>query len=88
LLRYVKKPLLGREGANVTIVDGSFTEENGGDYGEEGFVWQQMASLPKRDPVIGSWLIDQTPRGIGIREPRRGTRITSNVGRFVPHRIG
>lgn len=87
LLRYVRKPLLSREGANVTIVDGAFTESSDGDYGEEGFVWQQLASLPAHDPVVGSWVIDQTPRGIGIREPKRGARITSNLGRFVPHRI-
>ncbi len=87
LLRFVKKPLLSREGSNVTIVDGVFTEANDGDYGEEGFVWQQIASLPKHDAIIGSWLIDQTARGIGMREPKRGTRITTNMARFVPHRM-
>ena len=87
LSRFVRKPLLSREGANVTIVDGVFTESSAGDYGEEGFVWQQMASLPESSAIIGSWLIDQTPRGIGIREPQQGTRITTNLARFVPHRM-
>lgn len=87
LLRYVKKPRLSREGANVTIVDGVFTESHEGEYGEEGHVWQALASLPKNHAVIGSWMIDQTPSGMGIREPKLGTRITTNMGRFVPHRI-
>ena len=87
LLRYVRKPRLSREGANVTIVDGVFTESRDGDYGAEGYVWQALASLPRTHAVIGSWMIDQTPCGIGVREPKAGTRITSNLSRFVPHRI-
>jgi glutathionylspermidine synthase len=87
LTRYVKKPRLSREGANVEIVDGAFSASEGGDYGYEGFVWQALAELPADHAVVGSWMVDQSPAGIGIREPQEGTRITTNTARFVPHRI-
>jgi glutathionylspermidine synthase len=83
---YVKKPLLAREGCNVQIVqDGQVVAAADGDYGDEGFVYQDFASLPEGGAVIGSWIIDGEAAGIGIREPRAGTRITTNMGRFVPH---
>ena len=63
---WVSKPLLGREGANVTLhLSKSLSRagreiETGGDYGEEGFVFQDVAPLKSFDgmyPVIGSWVI-------------------------------
>jgi glutathionylspermidine synthase len=78
----VRKPLWGREGANVTA-PGLATE---GPYGAEGFVHQAYAELPRADgrfAVIGSWLIEGIPRGIGIRED--DTAITRDTSRFVPH---
>jgi glutathionylspermidine synthase len=87
---YVVKPLLSREGANVRIVSPWHTQaETGGDYGEEGFVFQEYAPLPAFggwQPVIGSWIIGQEPAGMGIRES--DGPITDNMSRFVPHRIG
>lgn len=86
---YVAKPLLSREGSNVRIVSPWHTPaETGGDYGEEGFVYQEYAPLPEFDaqrPVIGSWIIGQEPAGMGIRES--AGPITDNLSRFVPHRI-
>lgn len=86
---YVVKPLLSREGANVRIVSPWHTEAaTGGDYGEEGFVYQEYAALPDfggHHPVIGSWIIGQDPAGMGIRESTGP--ITDNLSRFVPHRI-
>jgi glutathionylspermidine synthase len=84
---FVRKPKLSREGANVTIVDGVLREDQPGDYGEEGFVYQKLANLGAHYPVFGSWLIDQDPAGLGIREPVEGRRITTNMSRFVPHYI-
>ena len=85
--RYVRKPRLSREGANVTWVEAGVTiEETGGDYGEEGFVYQAPAELPDFDgqhPVCGVWVVDHEPAGLGIREDAR--RITGNLSRFVPH---
>lgn len=83
---YVKKPLLGREGANVTIVAGDQSIEQGGEYGDEGFVFQQFIEIPNFEgnhPVIGSWVIGEDPAGIGIRET--DGLITDNLARFVPH---
>ena len=87
LTSYVKKPVLSREGANIKIVkDGHVIEETSGDYGAEGYIYQQYAEIPDFDgwhPVIGSWLIDGYASGIGIRETN--SRITTNTSNYVPH---
>ncbi len=85
----VAKPLLAREGANVSIrKGGAVVAESAGDYGEEGFVYQQFYALPETArgvfPLIGSWIVDGEPAGIGIREDGL---ITGNTARFVPHVI-
>jgi len=83
---YVKKPLLSREGANVTIRSRGVVRWQPGDYGREGFVYQGIAPLPSfegRYPVIGSWIVGEEPAGIGIRED--DSPITRNSSRFVPH---
>ena len=86
---HVRKPLLAREGANVTLVQGGTTlAETSGDYGAEGFVHQALYPLPgsgTRRPVIGAWMVDGVPAGMGIREDGP---ITGNTARFVPHIIG
>jgi glutathionylspermidine synthase len=84
---FVRKPLLSREGANIRLKTRSGVYETGGDYGEEGFVYQAAAPIPNIDgcyPVIGSWLItDQGACGMGVRES--DTPITDNLSRFIPH---
>ncbi len=78
----IRKPLFGREGANITA-PGLDTD---GPYGAEGFVHQQWMPLPEIDghyPVIGGWIIAGKPHGIGIREDT--TPITRDTSRFVPH---
>jgi glutathionylspermidine synthase len=86
---HVRKPILAREGANVTIVrGGSEVASSGGDYGSEGYITQALFDLPCFDgryPVIGSWIVDGEPAGMGIREDGL---ITGNTARFVPHVIG
>lgn len=86
---FVKKPLLSREGENITIVkNGGILASTEGDYGSEGFVFQEYAPIPAfKDnyPVIGSWVIGCEPAGIGIRETK--SIITDNLSRFVPHVI-
>lgn len=83
---YVRKPLLSREGANVTICQDGRCMSTDGPYGEGRFVYQQVApgwSAERATPVIGSWYItDQGPAGIGVRE---GVGIVNNTSRFVPH---
>jgi glutathionylspermidine synthase len=88
---HVRKPLLSREGANVEIrrgavAGGGVIEARGGEYGEEGFVVQELTELPGFEgsyPVIGSWVIGGEAAGIGIRETDH--LITDNFSRFVPH---
>jgi len=84
---YVAKPLLSREGANVSIIDNeSLLEQTKGEYGEEGFIYQELSKLPDFDgnyPVIGSWIVGHKPAGIGIRESK--SLVTSNTSRFIPH---
>jgi glutathionylspermidine synthase len=51
-------------------------------------VYQKLASLAGADgntAVIGSWLIEGEPAGIGIREA--SGLIATNTSRFVPHLI-
>jgi len=84
--RYVKKPKLAREGANVSLIDGASVQTTDGSYGGEGFVYQATASLPRFGDdtmVVGSWIVGERPAGIGIREDT--SPITSNTSRFVPH---
>lgn len=84
---YVKKPILSREGANVSYVNnGVPLIQRDGPYGDEGFIYQQVAPIPNFDgyyPIIGSWVVDHTACGIGIREDK--SLITGNLSRFVPH---
>lgn len=87
--RYARKPLLSREGANVTLYDGAhILARESGDYGIEGYIRQALHPLPDFDgkrPVIGSWLVGDEPAGMGIREDT--SAITSNRSRFTPHVI-
>lgn len=83
---FVKKPLLSREGGNVTICAGGETIENPGSYGAEGWVYQTYAPLPRfggNHAVIGSWVIGGAAAGIGIRED--AGPVTTNASRFIPH---
>ncbi|MBS1721827.1 MAG: glutathionylspermidine synthase family protein [Armatimonadetes bacterium] len=86
LASYVKKPLLGREGSNVTVVHGDEIIETEGPYDEGGFVYQAYAPLARfgdRHAVIGSWVVDCGSCGIGVRES--DGPITEDLARFVPH---
>ena len=89
LTDYVKKPILSREGANIDLVQNNLSiEKTEGEYGKEGFIYQQLCSLPEfsgNHAVIGSWVIGQQPAGMGIREST--SLITNNTSRFIPHLI-
>jgi glutathionylspermidine synthase len=87
--RYARKPIYSREGQNVSLIDGGrVVDRDGGLYGDNGFIVQQLARMPVFDgnyPVIGSWVIGEAPAGIGLREDI--SPITKNTSRFVPHAI-
>lgn len=83
---WVRKPLHGREGSNVTIAARSVSAETHGPYDGEGFVYQAYTDLGEHDgmrPVIGSWIVGDRPAGIGIRETPG--YVTDNTACFVPH---
>jgi glutathionylspermidine synthase len=92
---FIKKPLLSREGANVskfTISEGkeqfihlSGTEFND-DYDKSNYIYQQFVPQFKHDGknvVIGSWIVGEKSCGIGIREDYFD--VIGNNSRFVPH---
>jgi glutathionylspermidine synthase len=91
LTSYVRKPLMSREGANITLVRDNATilSTPGPDHGPQ--IVQALApeaTFPAPDgtprhPILGLWMIDQTCSGLGIRES--ATPITDNLSSFVPH---
>jgi glutathionylspermidine synthase len=86
MIEWVRKPLLSREGANVTVHTMEDHVEGQGEYGAEGHVFQQLANIPDfggKRPVIGSWMVGQEAAGMGIRES--DGLVTDNTARFVPH---
>lgn len=87
--KLVKKPLYSREGANISILEnGSVRQQSDGPYGEEGYIYQGYHPLPRfgdNHTLIGSWLVDDAPAGISVREDR--TAITQDTSRFLPHII-
>jgi glutathionylspermidine synthase len=86
--RFARKPLLSREGANVTLTSGEATVVEAGPYGAEGHIVQALAPLPDFDgrrPVIGAWIVGDQAAGIGLRED--DGPITTDRSRFVPHII-
>ena len=85
---FVRKPMLGREGAGITTVAegqrvGPASPEDSGD---GRFIYQALMPPPDHGgfyPVIGSWIARDEAGGIGIRESDEP--ITANTSRFVPH---
>lgn len=93
MMSWVKKPLLGREGANITLHQPGKEIQTEGDYGEEGFIYQELAPPAVFDgmhAVIGSWLVGHeegnAAAGMGVRES--DSPIIGNTSRFVPHLFG
>lgn len=83
---YVKKPIYSREGASITLRDRAGTRTTAGDYGEEGYIYQEYQELPNfggNFPVVGSWIIGAAAAGMGLREDT--DPITRNTSRFIPH---
>ncbi|MFJ2232687.1 glutathionylspermidine synthase family protein [Streptomyces sp. NPDC087859] len=81
---YVAKPLLGREGAGVTIHEpGSAPLLR-----EEPCCYQELSLLPDFDGnrvVLGAWVVEDESAGLGIRES--SGPVTDAYARFLPHVI-
>jgi glutathionylspermidine synthase len=85
--RLVTKPILGREGANVTIMSAQETiAQSGGAYQNIKNVYQEYYEVPCLDShyaTLGLWMIADQCAGMGIREDT--SLITKNTSLFVPH---
>lgn len=85
--KFVKKPIHSREGANIKIFNHSeILHQSSGNYFGDA-IYQEFFNIPEyggKFPIIGSWIVDAYPAGIGIRE---GGIITDNMASFVPHII-
>lgn len=84
--RFVKKPILGREGANVTVPQNKTHIEFVEDYDKSGYIYQDHFKLESYNgfhPIIGSWVIDNQAVGMNIRDDLNP--VTSNDSHFVPH---
>ncbi|MEU5580155.1 glutathionylspermidine synthase family protein [Streptomyces huasconensis] len=82
---YVAKPLLGREGAGVTVHEPGDTAPA---LREEPCCYQELAPLPDFDGnrvVLGAWVVENEAAGLGIRES--SGLITDEYARFLPHVI-
>jgi glutathionylspermidine synthase len=81
---YVAKPLLGREGAGVTV----HAPHTPPPEPQEPCCYQQLAPLPDFDGnhvVLGAWVVENESAGLGIRES--SGLVTDEYARFLPHVI-
>ncbi|MFI5874185.1 glutathionylspermidine synthase family protein [Streptomyces sp. NPDC051445] len=82
---YAAKPLLGREGAGVTLHEPGAAPVPRTD---EPCCYQELAPLPAFDGnhvVLGAWMVQDESAGLGIRES--SGLITDEYARFLPHVI-
>lgn len=84
---WVKKPALGREGGNISIINNNILETSTtGIYDKDKFVYQRKFELPRFDNqymMLGSWVIGDEAAGILIRE--NDSPIITNTSKVVPH---
>ncbi|MEU6482962.1 glutathionylspermidine synthase family protein [Streptomyces sp. NPDC046887] len=81
---YVAKPLLGREGAGVTVHGAGEPPA----VRDEPCCYQELAPLPDFDgnrTVLGAWVVENEAAGLGIRES--ADLVTDEYARFLPHVI-
>lgn len=93
--KWVTKPLLSREGCNVTIWEkmpnGQVEIVHGtdGNYDTDESIYQKYIEWKSIDgcyPMIGVWIVGNDAVAVGIRED--DTVITQNNSRFIPHVFG
>ncbi|MZD07933.1 glutathionylspermidine synthase family protein [Streptomyces sp. SID5785] len=84
---YVAKPLLGREGAGVTLHEPG-APATASAPPDETYCYQELRPLPDFDGnrvVLGAWVVESESAGLGIRES--AGLITDEYARFLPHVI-
>jgi glutathionylspermidine synthase len=86
MTNYVHKPLMSREGANITLVrDNATVVSTPGPYNGKQ-IYQALAPasvFDNRHTVLGLWMVDQDCCGMGVRESF--SPVTGNLSSFVPH---
>ena len=84
----VKKPMFGREGANVSILDenANVIEQNEGEYANSKFIYQEFTELNSKDKNYyqAGVFFAYEACGLGFRN---GSRIIDNFAKFVAHHI-
>jgi glutathionylspermidine synthase len=86
---YVEKVILGREGANVKLVDdnGEIMEEKDGEYNDYKSVFQDYVELPTDDNGMSYQAgVFFAGEGAGLCF-RRGSKIINDTAQFVSHFI-
>ncbi|MFM2296587.1 MAG: hypothetical protein RL117_294 [Verrucomicrobiota bacterium] len=87
--RWVEKPIYGREGAGVRMIDGGRTLcQSGGEVESNTRVYQQTAPMfvdQGKTFVWGLWMVDGACRALSARGD--ASPITGNMSRFYPHRL-
>jgi trypanothione synthetase/amidase len=74
---FVQKPIVGRCGRNVTLINASsdnVIEENEGNFADRDSIYQELFSLKNYDgyyPIIGSWIVGRVFAGFCIREDKK-----------------
>jgi len=86
---HVAKPVYGWEGAGVRVQrGGEVTAADPRHTRGQAEVFQQYVELPDLDgnrPVLGTWVVNGHPAGLGIRES--SGLITDTHARFLPHSL-
>lgn len=73
---YVKKPIVGRIGSNITVHGPNEDvprAQSQGKYGDREYVYQELFPLPKRDDyygILGGWIVGGYYGGTGVREDK------------------
>ncbi|MBF7045942.1 glutathionylspermidine synthase family protein [Campylobacter volucris] len=85
---YVKKPVFGREGANVSIFDEkeNIIAQTDGDYSNNKFIYQELAHLNEDNNDFYQAGVFFAYEGCGLGF-RKGGRIINNYSKFVGHII-
>lgn len=83
---WVAKPLHGREGEGVIVHSAEYDVAQPPPFGRPTMIYQQYCPMPRFDgnhAVVGLWVVEGKPAGVGIRES--DGPITDTFARFLPH---
>jgi glutathionylspermidine synthase len=84
---YLSKPVLGYEGANITIrSENTIVENTDGDFGDSSLIYQLYAPPAAFDdyyPNVSTWMVGDVCSGMVVRESKK--LILGGDARVVPH---